>query len=74
MRKLNAHARIEIALVTALLLGSCSSDDIEYQFTDAERDEISDVAGNVAYDIVLEHEKVIELENRVAEIESKLGM
>ena len=73
MAKLSLHARTEIALAALLLLGSCSGDGYD-QFSDAERDEIGDVAGDVAYDIVLEHEKIQALESRLSEIESRLGM
>lgn len=74
MGKPSLHARTEIVLAVALLLGSCSSGGYEYQFSDAERDEIADVAGDVAYDTVLEHEKVKELERRLVDVESRLGL
>jgi len=75
MGKLTLHARVEIALLGALLLGSCSSSgEYEYQLSDEERDEIADVAADVAYDVVLEHEKVTELESRVEELELRLGV
>lgn len=70
--RLTLHARVEISAVMLLLLTSCNSSG--NQFSDKERDEIEDLAGDVAYDTVLEHEKVTELEGRVAEIESRLSM
>jgi polyhydroxyalkanoate synthesis regulator phasin len=71
--KLNMHARIEIAAILLIALTSCSN-KFQYQFNDKERDEIEDLAGDVAYDVVLEHENVKALERRVAEIEAKLNM
>lgn len=65
--KFTIHAKVEVAIVAALLLGSCS-------LTDAQKDEVGDIAGDVAYDIVLEHEKITDLESRVSEIESRLNM
>ena len=64
---LNLHARIEIGLVGALLLGSCTLDD-------EQKDEVADIAADVAYDVVLEHDSVTDLEGRVADIESRLNM
>lgn len=71
--KLNMHARIEIAAVLLIALTSCSN-MFDYQFNDKERDEISDIAGDVAYDVVLEHESVTSLQSRVTELEARLGM
>lgn len=65
--RLNLHARTEIALVAALLLTSCQLDD-------EQRDEVADIADDVAYDTVLEHDRINELENRIEEIESRLNM
>jgi outer membrane biogenesis lipoprotein LolB len=61
--KLNPHARIEIAAIAVLLLCSCTLDD-------NQRDEVEDIA----YDTVLEHDTVIDLQNRVSEIELRLNM
>lgn len=74
MGKLSLHARTEIVLAAALFLGSCSGNGPSYRFSDAERDEIGDVAGDVAHDIVLEHEKIQELETRLTEVEDQLGI
>ncbi len=65
--RLNLHARIEITLAIALLLGSCGS---ENKFTDAERDEISDIAG----DGTVDSEEFETLKGRVEAIESRLGI
>lgn len=70
--RLTIHAKIEVSAVMLLLLASCNSSG--NQFSDKERDEIEDLAGDIAYDTVLEHEKVTNLESRVSEIESRLNM
>lgn len=64
--KISTHIRVELALVSLLLLGSCGNGN---QFNDKERDEIEDLAGDTAYDTVLEHEKIQELESRLEELE-----
>lgn len=64
---MSTHSRSELALVALLLLGSCGNGN---QFNDKERDEIEDLAGDVAYDTVLEHEKIEEMESRLEELES----
>lgn len=66
--RLNLHARIEIAAVAALLLGSCSGDGPRLY----THDEIADIAADAAADVAAE--QVSELESRVAEIESRLSM
>lgn len=71
--KLNMHARVEIAAILLIAHTSCSN-KFQYQFNDKERDEIEDVAGDIAYDTVLEHEKIKEIESRLAEIEARLNM
>lgn len=65
--RLTLHARIEFALAAALLLTSCQMDD-------EQRDEVADMADNVAYDTVLEHDRINELESRVSAIEQRLNM
>ncbi|MEO6092204.1 MAG: hypothetical protein ABIT04_06005 [Novosphingobium sp.] len=60
--KLTVHARIEIALATALLLGSCSKPEWE------DRLEVADVNARRAIN------RVDELESRVSDIEGKFGM
>lgn len=69
MPKLNAHARIEIALATVLLLGSCAGSS-DNKFTDAQRDEITDIAGDVS----AAPEELYALQSRVTAIEKRLGM
>lgn len=60
--KLNLHARIEIGLIAALLLGSCDRPEWE------DRLDVADVNGrNALY-------RVNELESRVEEIEMRLDM
>jgi hypothetical protein len=62
MAKLTLHARVEIALVMALLLGSCDRPEWE------DRLDVADVnARNAIY-------RVNELESRVEELELRLGM
>ncbi|MFO6429124.1 hypothetical protein ACLBKT_03430 [Erythrobacter sp. W302b] len=63
MQKLTVHARIEVAIVAVLLLSSCTLDD-------QQQDEVSDIAADVAYDVVLEHEKIADLESRIEALES----
>lgn len=65
------HARIEIAVVATLLLGSCFDGP---SLTDKQRDEVEDIAGDAAADAIAEDGKVQELESRIAEIESRLNM
>lgn len=67
--KLSTHSRVELALGALLLLGSCGNGN---QFNDKERDEIEDLAGDIAFDTVLEHEKITELESRIEELERKV--
>jgi hypothetical protein len=47
MLKLNLHARIEIAVVAVLLLGSCDGG-----LSDERRDEIADIAADAAADMI----------------------
>ena len=70
MKKLNAHAKIEIAILTLLALGSCGGGS-DFQFNDSERDEIASVASGVAYDVVSEHEKIGDLEDRISDLEEQ---
>jgi hypothetical protein len=66
MLKLNLHARIEIAVVAALLLGSCDGPGL----SDKQRDEVEDIADAVAGD----NDKINELESRISEVESRLNI
>lgn len=60
--RLNAHARIEIALVATLLLASCAKPEWE------DRLDVADVnARNAIY-------RVNELEGRIEEIEMRLNI
>ena len=64
--KFNAHARIEIAIAAALLLGSCGK--MPHSFTGEDYDQL-DVADVNVRNIEL----VDSLEGRVSDLESKLG-
>ena len=66
---LNLHTRIEIAVVAALLLGSCSGDGKRLY----SHDEIEDIASDVASDAIADSEKVRELERRIEALEQRLG-
>ena len=68
MRKLSAHARIEIALALAILLGSCG-DNAYRRFTEGDYDRL-DVADVNARNAI---HRVNELESRVDEIEQRLS-
>jgi predicted transcriptional regulator len=63
------------ALTAVVALGACSSgaNDFDYRFSDEDRDEIADLAADVCYDTVSEHEKISELEARIVELEARLG-
>lgn len=69
MFKLTLHARIEIAAVAVLLLGSCGQSAYQ-RFTvgDYERLEIADVNARNAI------ARVDSLEGRISDIESRLNM
>lgn len=71
MRRITSHARIEVALATVFLLGSCTGNSTKSQFNDQEMDEISDISAAVAYDVVLEHEKIANLERRIKALEGR---
>jgi hypothetical protein len=66
MMKLTLNARIELALATALLLGSCDGP----AFNEKERDEILDIASDEAVD----PDEFANLQRRVEEIESRLDL
>ena len=68
MSKLNLHARIEIAAVAALLLGSCQSDNPNSPERLAVRIDDADVNARTAINVAND------LEERVSEIESRLNM
>ena len=68
MGKLTLHARIEIGLVAALLLGSCSEAD---RFI--THDEAVDIADD-SIDASGVTGRVDDLESRVIDIEYRLGM
>ena len=69
MFKLNLHARIEIAAVVLLLLGSCAERPTR------EAVEIADVNARNALNRITDVESdVSDHEDRIAEIESRLNM
>lgn len=61
-----------LAILGALALASCSNDAFQSEFSDAERDEIGDIAGDAAADAVADDDKVRELEGRIEELERRL--
>lgn len=63
---INLHAKIEIGLLTALLLGSCAE-----QNTVAEAYDLADVARANSVNALY---RVNQLEGRVEELEARLGM
>lgn len=58
-----------ILISIAILLAGCD----RAALNDRQRDEIGDIAGDVAYDVLSEHEKIRELERRVEQLESRFG-
>ena len=72
--RLNLHARIEIAIIAMLLLGSCGSESYRSEFSDAEMDEISDIAGDACADAIADDETIADLQSRVSDIESRLSI
>lgn len=64
--RFNIHAKIEIAALALLLLGSCEGPGL----TDRQRDEVDDIADAAVSD----NEKVKQLDERVSALEQKLGM
>lgn len=70
MLKLNAHARIEIALAAILALGSCAGPGL----SDKQKDEVGDIAGDVAGDVIADDDTVRNLDSRITAIEQRLGM
>ena len=74
--RITLHTRIELALATVLLLGSCGEGIPSNKFSDAERDEIGDIAGDSVDvdDAISANVKVTDLESRVEAIESRLGI
>jgi polyhydroxyalkanoate synthesis regulator phasin len=58
---------IAVVLI-AILIGSCS----QQKFSDKQRDEISDIAADVADASVNESAKVAELQSRVDNLESEI--
>jgi len=70
MRKLTLHARIEIGLVAALLLGSCSGSVLDTHTT-AEAYDLADVARANSVNALY---AAAALEERVTKIEDRLGI
>ena len=85
----NSRALIGVGVAFTFLLGSCGQEPADKsEFTDAQRDEITDIAGDAAGDAIADDEKILELEknieekdekiqeieSRISEIESRLNM
>lgn len=68
--RLNLHARIELGLAAALLLGSCAGPAL----SEKQREEVSDIASDEIADGINDSAKVSELEARVEALEQKLNM
>lgn len=66
--------KIRMLAVVALALAGCSDDPFKSEFSDAERDEIGDIAGDAAGDAVADDDKVRELEGRIEAVEERLNM
>lgn len=66
---LNIHAKFEIAALAVLFLASCSGPSL----SDRQRDEVTDIADDVADSAISDNEKVRDLESRVEALESKLS-
>lgn len=62
--------RFEYVIAAALALGSCAGPGL----TDKQKDEVGDIAGDVATDAVGESDPFLELQGRVEAIEEKLEM
>lgn len=54
-------------IAASAALGACSEG-----LTNPQRDEVGEIAGEVAYDVVSEHEKIKELESRIDELERQV--
>jgi hypothetical protein len=85
----NQLAKIKVSFVAGLLLVSCGqSSELNSKFSDAERDEIGDIAGDIAGEAIAadgkireleekieaDEDQIQELESRIAEIEQQLSM
>jgi len=84
----NSRALIGVGVAFTFLLGSCAQEPADKsEFTDAQRDEITDIAGDAAGDaagdekilkleknIEEKDEKIQEIERRIDEIEQRLAM
>ncbi|WP_295443289.1 hypothetical protein [Sphingorhabdus sp. EL138] len=69
----NSRALIGVGLAFTFLLGSCAQDSTDKsEFTDAQRDEITDIAGDAAGDAIADDEKILELEQSIEEKDQKI--
>lgn len=68
--RLTKHAKVEISAAMLFLLASCNSDG--NKFSDAQLDEITDVAGDAAGDAIADDEKILELEQSIEEKDEKI--
>ena len=69
----NFQAKVGIGFAIAWLLVSCSEQPADKsEFTDAQRDEIGDIAGDAAGDSIADDETILELEKRLDEKNSEI--
>lgn len=66
--RLTVHARVELSTIMFLLLSSCNRS--ETQLSDKQRDEVADIALDSAVDAIADSN----IEERISEIESRLGI
>ena len=66
--RLTVHARVELSAIMLLLLTSCNRSD--GPLTEKERDEVADIALDSAVDAIADSN----IEERISEIENRLGI
>lgn len=66
---ISLRTKIEFAVAAVLLLASCDSGGFKSKFSDAERDEIADIAADACADTIAS----TDLNDRVDQLESKLN-
>jgi hypothetical protein len=69
----NSRAFIGAGVAFTFLLGSCGQETADKsEFSDAQRDEITDIAGDSAGDAIADDEKILELEKNIGEKDEKI--
>lgn len=69
-----SQAKFGIVVALALLLASCREEPSDKSaFTDAQRDEITDIAGDVTDDEISDNGKILELEERIEKLEQRIN-